>query len=143
MIIRSSRMQRTYSIAVATESTYYIRVCHIHTRFFYMFAGYLFLFFFFLFSFTNSAYLIVSFIPSHSFLVHTFSLSFYRALSSRLSLVHFFSFFSFLPNLSSMYTCSSTYVPTHTFVIFISQIVHDFYDTAMCSTKRYCNLSFI
>lgn len=109
MIIRSSRMQRTYSIAVATESTYYVRVCHIHTRFFNRW----------LFLALSLSYRFSLFVhlwhPSTLILCLHSSLSLYIILSTRrLSLVS-----SFLPSLSSTHT--NTYM--HMFTLFVFQVL--------------------
>lgn len=104
MIIRSSRMQRTYSIAVATESTYYVRVCvtfildFIITRYSFSFL-------------IDSAYPFISFIPPHSFFVSILLYRFFRLVVSR-------AFFLF-------YRISHQYVShtrTHTFIPFVSRI---------------------
>ena len=74
MIIRSSRMQRTYNIAVATES-YLLRTSYSHSYrifnhwLFLALSFFLFFFLFFFFFFSLYRFILVSFTRLHSFFV--------------------------------------------------------------------------
>lgn len=120
MVVRSSRMQRTRTIAAAIKSIYYARVCYIRAIYF------------------SASICLVLFLPR--ILVHSHAHPFTRSLFLSLSFFFFLSFILSIVNSSSFSLYHTLYFFFYLYLIIIIIVIIIISIIMYSAESRYCFL---